>query len=117
MNPYLPALITLVVAAGFAAIFVLGSWLIGPYRPSRAKNSPYECGMPVIQSAREKMRVRFYLTAILFILFDVEAIFLYLWARTFDGLGWLGVVEVAIFVAILVVGYVYAVKRGALDWD
>ena len=117
MNPYLPALITLVVAAGFAAIFVLGSWLIGPYRPNKVKNSTYECGVPLVQSAREKTRVRFYLTAILFILFDVEAIFLYLWAKSFGALGWFGVVEIAVFIGILMVGYVYAVKRGALDWE
>lgn len=117
MNPYIPVLITLVVAVVFACAFVLGSYLLGPFRPNAVKNSAYECGMPLVQDGRGRLRIRFYLTAILFILFDVEMVFLYLWAKVFGSLGWLGVAEVGVFLAILVVGYIYAVKRGALEWD
>jgi len=117
MNPYVPVLIILVFGIVFGCIVSGLSYFIGPHRYNKSKMEAYECGVPMVTSAREKMSVKFYLTAILFILFDIETVFLYLWAKTFGELGWFGVVEVAVFVAILVAGYVYVLKRGALEWD
>jgi len=118
MNPYLPVLIVLVFAIIFGCIMSGLSHFIGPRRRTLAanKDEPYECGVPMV-GERDKMSVKFYLTAILFILFDIETIFLYLWATTFRELGWFGIIEVTIFLVILVAGYVYVVKRGALEWD
>jgi NADH-quinone oxidoreductase subunit A len=118
MNPYLPVLIVLVFAIVFGCIMSGLSHFIGPRQRTLApdKDEPYECGVPMI-GERDKMSVKFYLTAILFILFDIETIFLYLWATTFRELGWFGIVEVTIFLVILLAGYVYVVKRGALEWD
>lgn len=94
------------------------SRFVGPLRRTNtpAKTEPYECGVPMV-GERDKMSVKYYLTAILFILFDIETIFLYLWATTFRELGWFGIVEVVIFLLILVAGYIYVVRRGALEWD
>ena len=89
---------------------------MGPKKPSAVKHEPYECGVPMV-GMRDKMSVKYYLTAILFILFDIETVFLYLWAKTFKSLGWFGFIEVLVFLVILVAGYVYVVKRGALQWD
>lgn len=94
------------------------SRFVGPLRrrSSSAKTEPYECGVPAV-GERDKMSVKYYLTAILFILFDIETIFLYLWATTFRELGWFGIFEVVVFLVILVAGYIYVVRRGALEWD
>ena len=117
MNPYLPVLIVLVFGVALGGILSALSIFAGPKRPSRSKSDVYECGVPLVTSGSEKMSVKFYLTAILFILFDIETIFLYLWAISFEKLGWFGLIEMAVFVAILVVGLVYVMKRGALEWD
>jgi NADH-quinone oxidoreductase subunit A len=117
ISPYFPILF-----AGIAALLIAGgatvaSFLLGPKKPNDAKLDVYECGVPVVGTARQRLSVKFYLTAILFILFDIETIFLYLWASAFDMLGWFGVVEVGLFVATLAAGYIYILKRGALAWD
>lgn len=117
MNPYLPVLIFLIFGFTFGCIVSGISFLIGRRRYDKSKHETYECGVPMVTSAREKNSVKFYLTAILFILFDIETVFLYLWAKTYADLGWFGLVEVLIFIAILIVGYVYVIKRGALEWD
>ena len=111
MNPYLPVLIVTVVGIGLGVIFSAMASFLGPRHPNRIKVEPYECGVPAV-GERDKMSVKFYLTAILFILFDIETVFLYLWATTFRSLRWFGVAEVFVFLAILVVGYVYVIKRG-----
>jgi NADH-quinone oxidoreductase subunit A len=117
MNPYLPVLIVLLFGLVLGSILSAFAHFIGPRaRRPAVKLEPYECGVPAV-GEREKMSVKFYLTAILFILFDIETVFLYLWAKTFDSLGWFGFVEVLVFLVILVAGYVYVVKRGALAWD
>lgn len=116
LNPYLPILIALAVAFVITAAATGLSFALGPKKPTAVKLDVYECGIPVTE-ARQKLSVKFYLTAILFILFDIETIFMYLWAVAFGYLGWFGVIEVGIFVAILAVGYVYILKRGALNWD
>jgi NADH-quinone oxidoreductase subunit A len=116
MNPYLPVLIVLLFGIFLGGVLSALSAFLGPKKYTKVKAEPYECGVPAV-GERDKMSVKFYLTAILFILFDIETIFLYLWATTFRSLGWFGVVEIVVFLAILVAGYVYVVKRGALEWD
>jgi NADH-quinone oxidoreductase subunit A len=117
MNPYLPVLAILLFSIVFGVAISLMSKFLGPRKYDKVKYSVYECGLPLVTTAREPMSVKFYLTAILFILFDIETVFLFLWAKTFNTLGWLGLIEVTIFVAILVAGYIYVLKRGALEWD
>ena len=117
LSPYLPILLALIVAGTITIAATALSLLLGPRKPNPAKLDVYECGIPVLDTRRQRLSVKFYLTAILFILFDIETVFMYLWAVAFDHLGWFGVVEVAIFVGTLIVGYVYVLKRGALHWD
>lgn len=116
MNPYIPILITLALGVGLGLILSgMSAWL-GPSKPSAAKGEVFECGVPQV-TTRDRMSVKFYLTAILFILFDIETVFLFLWAKVFRILGWFGVIEVGLFVAILVAGYMYILKTGALEWE
>jgi len=118
MNPYLPVLGIIVFSIAFGMIVSAASMILGPKKTySKVKYSVYECGLPLVTSARERMSVKFYLTAILFILFDIETVFLFLWAKAFDGLGWFGFVEAVLFIAVLIVGYVYVIRRGALEWE
>jgi NADH-quinone oxidoreductase subunit A len=115
-SPYLPVLIHfLVVVAVTAAILGLSAW-VGVKRSSRAKLTPYECGIPPVGNARERFSVSFYLVAMLFILFDVEAVFLYPWAVVFKSLRWFGFLEMFLYIVILLAGYIYIWKKGALDW-
>lgn len=116
MNPYLPILIILILGLGLGLILTGLSALMGPRHPTTSKKEPFECGVPAI-AGQDRMNVKFYLTAILFILFDIETIFLYLWAKAFRSLGWFGIVEIAIFIFILLAGYIYVLRRGALEWD
>ncbi len=113
---YAPVLILGLVALGFALFTVVASQLLGRPRPSAAKNSTYECGMPPIGTARERFSVKFYLVCMIFILLDVDAAFLYPWALIFRELGLFGFVEMAVFMTLLGGGFVYAWKVGALDW-
>jgi len=116
-SPYLPVLIHfLVVVAVTAAILGLSAW-VGAKPPTRAKLTPYECGIAPVGDARERFSVSFYLVAMLFILFDVEAVFLYPWAVIFKSLKWFGFLEMLLYIAILLAGYVYIWKKGALDWE
>ena len=118
---YLPLLIHFLIAGVLATGMVLLSWLIGYRKPTRAKLSPYECGMTPIGDARERFSVKFYLVAMLFILFDVEAVFLYPWAIILKdlkamGQGLFGISEMFVYIAIVLVGFWYIWKKGALDW-
>ena len=108
-----------VAAVALSAIFILLSALLGPRRPSPQKTSPYECGVTPIGSARERFPIKFYLIAMLFIVFDIETVFLYPWAVTFKDSGsmmFFNLAEMAVFVAILFVGYIYVWRRGAFEW-
>lgn len=117
LGDYVPILIHLaVVVAIAAAILGLSAW-VGVKRPSREKLSPYECGIPPVGNARERFSVSFYLVGMLFILFDVEAVFLYPWAVVYRGLKWLGFLEMFLYIVILLAGYIYIWKKGALDWS
>ena len=118
---YLPLLIHFILAGALAGALVLLSWLIGYRKPTRAKLSPYECGMTPIGDARERFSVKFYMVAMLFILFDVEAVFLYPWAIILKdlkrmGQGLFGLSEMFVYIGIVLVGYWYIWKKGALDW-
>jgi len=116
MNPYLPVLGVFLFALVFGGIMVALSAFLGPKKYGKVKHQPYECGVPMV-GLRDKMSVKYYMTAILFILFDIETVFLYLWAKSFKSLGWFGFIEVLVFLLILVAGYIYVVRRGALKWD
>jgi NADH-quinone oxidoreductase subunit A len=98
------------------AMFSLAS-LLGPKNPTPEKNEPYECGSPSTGSQHVKLSVKFYLTAILFVVFDIEAVFLYPWAAQFRTLGWFGLVEMVLFLSVLSATLVYAWKKGALEWE
>jgi len=116
-NPYFPVLVLLVIALAMSVGFVLLSQSLGPKRYDRIKYSVYECGVDPLTPAAVRVSVKFYLLAILFILFDLETAFLYPWAVLFRSLGLFGFVEMAVFVGILLVGLVYAWKKGALEWQ
>src|SRR3954468_22551735 len=118
---YLPILLVFVVAAGFAVTNVFISQFIGQRKQTRTKMMPYECGKDPVGSARERFSVKFYLIAMIFILFDIEVIFLIPWAVVFKrfaagGQSWLVYAEMMTFVVLLLVGYIYVVKKGAFDW-
>jgi NADH-quinone oxidoreductase subunit A len=114
---YVPVLIMVLVAAVIPALFVAVSRFLGPRKPSVVKGEPFECGNPATGPAWGRFSVKFYLTAILFIVFDIEVVFLYPWAILFRRLGVFGFVEMTIFVAILTLGLAYVWRKGALEWD
>ena len=113
---YLPIFIYLVCAILFPIALLIFSKLIRPSAPSTTKMEAYECGIQAASDSRGRYTVRFYIIAILFVIFDVETIFLYPWAVRYHRLGWFGVSEVAVFLAILIVGYIWAYKKGAFEW-
>ena len=117
MTTWFPIAVTLAVAGLIVGVMCTINMIVGPKRPSAIKSEAFECGNPSSGSAWGRFSVRFYLTAILFLLFDVEVIFLYPWAVELRRLGVFGFVEALIFISILSIGLVYAWQRGALDWD
>ncbi len=116
MQGWLSIVLMLALGAAFATGSVILSGLLGPRRPTPEKEAPYECGMPPVGDARERMSVKFYLVAMIFLLFDIEVAFLYPWALSLRELGWTGFVQILVFMLILLAGYVYVWKKGALDW-
>jgi NADH-quinone oxidoreductase subunit A len=123
-QPYLVVVALLVFVAGNAAVLIGLSHLVAPRRPTTLKGTPYESGMPPLGSARERFSVKFYLVAMLFIVFDIETVFLIPWSTIFFGAGATGgptmgflLVEMLVFIVILFAGYLYVWKRGALEWD
>jgi NADH-quinone oxidoreductase subunit A len=117
MDGFLPILIMLGLGAGFAGGSVLLSQFLGPSKPSPEKSAPYECGMPAVGDARERMSVKFYLVAMIFLLFDIEIAFLYPWALAFRELGMTGFIQLVTFFALLLTGYIYVWRKGAFDWS
>ena len=113
---YVPIFIFLVIAILFPVVLIVAAMFIRPSAPSRTKLEAYECGIKALSDSRGRYTVRFYIIAILFVIFDVETIFLFPWAVRYRTLGWFGVGEVAVFLAILIVGYIWAYKKGALEW-
>jgi len=117
MNPLIPLGVMTAIAAAIAAMFILASVFLGPKKRHPVKDTPFECGLPSEGYAAGTMPVRFYLMAMLFIIFDVELAFLFPWAVVFRSLGWFGFVEMLAFFGIVGVGFLYAWKIGALEWD
>jgi len=121
LSNYLPILIFLIIAGGLAVVLLVLGTGIGRYfarfHDDRAKLSPYECGFEAFEDSRRKFDVRYYLVAILFIVFDLEIAFLFPWAVALGKIGAAGLIAMSIFLAILVVGFIYEWKKGALEWD
>ena len=119
MNPWIPVLVIAAIGAGFAVFSIIAGALSGPSRYNRAKLDAYECGIePTPQPVGGgRFPVKYFLTAMLFIIFDIEIIFLYPWAVAFDSLGIFGLVEMVLFIAAVFVAYAYVWRRGGLEWD
>ncbi len=117
LQNYLPVLIFIVIGVFFGVAPLLMGFILGPRRPYPEKNSPYECGFDPFQDTRLPFDVRFYLVAILFIIFDLETAFLFPWAVVLHKIGHFGFYAMLIFLAILVVGFIYEWKKGALEWE
>jgi NADH-quinone oxidoreductase subunit A len=114
---YLPILLFIGIAVAFGAVSLLAGWFVRPSRPYRAKLTPYESGSPLFSDARIQFPMRYYIIAMLFVIFDIEIIFMIPWAVRFQSLGLLGLIEMLVFLGILLVGFWYAWKKGALEWD
>ncbi len=114
---YLPVLILMVFALGFAVVTIVMSDMLRPNKPEKVKSSTYECGAPLFTDARGMVSIRFFIISMLFLLFDIEAAFLYPWAINYNVLGLFGFVEIVIFIIILLVGYFYAWRKDALEWE
>lgn len=114
---YWPVLLFLAVAAGMGIVLVVLGLLVGPRRPSSEKYSPYECGFEAFEDARMQFDVRYYLLAILFIIFDLEIAFLFPWAVVFQHIGIVALIEMGLFLLLLVIGFAYVWKKGALEWE
>jgi NADH-quinone oxidoreductase subunit A len=113
---YVPVLLFLLVAAVVPTMILVTAWALRPSRPERVKGEAYECGVPTSGEARARYPIRFYIIAVLFVVFDVETIFLFPWAVKYRTLGMLGFVTMVVFLGILLVGYAYAWKKRALEW-
>lgn len=117
LEGYLPILIFLVVGLVIGLVPLMLGMVVGPSRPDADKNSPYECGFEAFEDSRLKFDVRFYLVAILFIIFDLEIAFLFPWAVALDEVGVFGLLAMGLFLTILVIGFIYEWKKGALEWE
>ena len=117
MEGFVPILIMLALAAGFSGGNIVLSQFLGPRKPSPEKSAPYECGMPPVGDARERQSVKFYLVAMIFLLFDIEVAFLYPWAIAFRDLGPTGFWQIFTFFVLLLTGYIYVWRKGAFDWS
>lgn len=117
LDNYLPILIFLGMGVVFGVAPLAAGFVLGPRKPDPAKLSPYECGFEAFEDSRMKFDVRYYLVAILFIIFDLEIAFLFPWAVVLTEIGWFGFTAMMVFLAILVVGFIYEWKKGALQWE
>tara|TARA_R110001606_G_scaffold361754_7_gene515118 strand:+ start:13870 stop:14226 length:357 start_codon:yes stop_codon:yes gene_type:complete len=117
LENYLPILLFVIIGIGFGVMPLLAGFILGPRRPDDAKRSPYECGFEPFEDAHMKFDVRYYLVAILFIIFDLEIAFLFPWAVVLDQIGVFGLLAMFLFLGILVVGFIYEWKKGALEWE
>lgn len=114
---YLPVLIFLAVGFGMAIVMLILGALLSPRRPDEAKDSPFECGFEAFGDARMKFDVRYYLVAILFIIFDLEIAFLFPWAIVLNKIGLFGLISMGVFLGVLIIGFIYEWKKGALEWE
>ena len=117
LNTYVPVLFLIGLAVCFAVFAVGASYLLGPRRTSSVKAAPYECGMITLGPTHQAIPIKYYIIAMLFLVFDLEVVFLYPWAVVFRKLGVFGFVEMMIFVVILLIGFIYVWKKGALEWE
>ena len=116
MDEWVGVLMFFLICLANAALLGNISRIVGPHKPQASKLTPYESGMPPIGPAQQRYTVRYYIIAMLFVVFDIEAVFLYPWAIAFDAIGIYGLIEMFLFIVLLLVGYVYAWRKGALDW-
>jgi len=116
LEQYIPIALMILIGIVGGVVFVNANRWLGPKRPSEEKQSTYESGMEPVKTARERFSVKFYLVAMLFIIFDIEIVFMYPWAVMFRELGWFGFIDMMVFIAILLVGLLYIVRKGALRW-
>ncbi len=118
MEGWLPIVIMIAAGMGVGVVGIfVSTHLFGPRHPTPEKMAPYECGMPAVGDARERQSVKFYLVAMIFLLFDIEVAFLYPWAMALRDLRWLGYIQILVFFALLLGGYIYVWRKGALDWN
>jgi NADH-quinone oxidoreductase subunit A len=117
LQNWTPVLVFLILVTGFAVVSLFGSWLLGLKKPRPEKLVPYECGMQPVGTARDRFSVKFYLIAMLFLLFDIEAVFLFPWAVVYRELKLFGFFEMLLFIAAILGGYIYIWKKGALEWE
>ena len=116
-SDFLPILVLIVAAIGFIVTTMIVTHSIGPKRNSELKDAPFECGIESDGDARAPSSIKYFLTAILFVLFDVEVIFMYPWAVNFKKLGWFGFTEMVVFLTLLMAGFYYVIRKGVLDWE
>jgi NADH-quinone oxidoreductase subunit A len=116
-SDFLPILVLLVAAIGFIVATMIVTHSIGPKRNSELKDAPFECGIDSDGDARAPISIKYFLTAILFVLFDVEVIFMYPWAVNFKKLGWFGFTEMVVFLTLLMAGFYYVIRKGVLNWE
>ncbi|MFC6097149.1 NADH-quinone oxidoreductase subunit A [Flavobacterium qiangtangense] len=114
---YFPILMQFLLAVGFVVMTIIGSSFLGPRRKSKNKDKSFECGIESVGNARIPFSVKYFLVAILFVLFDVEVIFMYPWAVNFREMGWMGLAKMGIFMSLLVVGFFYVMKKKGLEWE
>jgi len=117
LGNYLPIMIFIAIGLAIGVLPILAGFLLAPHKPDSEKLSPYECGFEAFEDSRMRFDVRYYLIAILFIIFDLEIAFLFPWAVVLDSIGMFGFVAMMIFLAILVIGFIYEWKKGALEWE
>lgn len=117
LENYLPVLVFIVIGLVIGIVTMAVGFVMGPHRPDKEKTSSYECGFEAFEDARMKFDVRYYLVAILFIIFDLEIAFLFPWAIVLDEIGWFGFTAMMVFLGILVIGFIYEWKKGALEWE
>jgi len=117
LENYFPVLVFILLAAVIGLALIAIGAICSPHRPNSEKNSPYECGFPAFESARIPFDVRFYLVAILFIIFDLETAFFFPWAIALRKIGWYGFSSMMIFLGLLVIGFIYEWRKGALEWE
>ena len=117
LENYLPILVFIGIGVLFGVGPIIAGYILAPHRPDDQKLSPYECGFEAFEDSRMTFDVRFYLVAILFILFDLEIAFMFPWAVVLDKLGWFGLTSMIVFLGILVIGFIYEWKKGALEWE
>ena len=117
LQSYLPVLVFIVIALGLGVVMILAGSVLGPHRPDAEKLSPYECGFEAFEDSRMKFDVRYYLVAILFIIFDLEIAFLFPWAVVLNEIGMFGFLAMMVFLSVLVIGFLYEWKKGALEWE